>query len=113
MDTQDWAGGSGASYPYTVLQIGLLPNIAYGNYIFARKDVAGAWVAVFVGHGELSSRADLNSHRLRNLILGRGATHVHIHENPSLKDRMIERADILFGHPEAYSPSGGNTALSA
>lgn len=113
MDTEDWAGASGASYPYTVLQIGLLPNIAYGNYIFARKNEAGAWVAVFVGHGELSSHTDLNEHRLRNFILGRGATHVHIHENPSLKDRMIERADILFGHPEAFAPSGCNSALSA
>jgi hypothetical protein len=58
---------------------------------------------VFIGHGDLSLRTDLDHHPMRGFIRRRGATHVHIHENPSLADRMIEREDILEEHPAAHA----------
>ena len=97
MDTEGWRGGSGTLYAYTIVELGLQPNAAYGNYIFAKRTVAGGWEAVYVGHGDLSLRTDLARHHRRDFILKRGATHVHIRENPSLPARMIERADILDG----------------
>ena len=100
-----WRGASGASYPYTIIEIGRPPNTAYGNYIFAKRNRAGRWIAIFVGHGDLSLRADLDKHQSRDFIRKQGATHVHIHENPWLPDRMIERLDILEAHPEAAANS--------
>jgi len=99
-----WRGASGTAYPYHILEIGSIPNTAYGNYIFARRDGDGRWEAIYVGQGDLSVRTDPGLHHMRDLILRRGATHVHFRENPSLPDRMIERADLLDSHPEAYKP---------
>lgn len=104
-DVEVWRGASGATYPYEIVEIGQQPNTAYGNYIFAKRNRAGRWVAVFVGHGDLSLLADLDQHRNRDFIRQRGATHVHIHENHWLPDRMIERLDILEAHPEAVANS--------
>lgn len=100
-----WRGASGASYRYTIVEIGQSPNTAYGNYIFAKRNRAGRWVAVFAGHGDLSLLADLDQHRMRDVIRKGGATHLHIHENPRLPDRMIEKQDILEAHPESVANS--------
>lgn len=113
MDIEGWRGASGTIYRYTILEIGQQPNAAYGNYIFAKRNGAGRWQAVYVGHGELSTRADLDRHNLRDFIRRRGASHVHFHENPSLPDRMIEKEDILETHPEAYGPVGCNYSIGA
>jgi len=105
LEVESWRGASGAQYAYTIVELGRQPNTAYGNYIFAKRNRAGRWVAVFVGHGDLSLLADLDQHRMRDFIRERGATHVHIHENHWLPDRMIERRDILESHPEAVANS--------
>ena len=99
-----WKGASGNSYPYQAVEIGSIPNTAYGNYIFARRDADGRWEAIYIGQGDLSVRTDLAQHHMRDLIQRRGATHVHFRENPSLPDRMIERADLLDSNPGAYQP---------
>ena len=104
MDTEGWRGGSGVLYTYTVLELGNQPNVAFGNYIFAKRTSWGGWEAIHVGHGELSIRTDLARHERRDFILERGATHVHFHENPSLPGRMVERADILDGLADLELP---------
>jgi hypothetical protein len=108
-----WRGASGTLYPYTIVEIGQHPNAEYGNYIFAKRDRSGKWVAIFVGHGDLELRTDLDQHALREVIRRMGATHVHIHENPSLPDRMIERSDVLGAHPEACYSSHYRTNVPA
>lgn len=108
-----WRGASGATYPYTIIEIGRQPNTAFGNYIFAKRNRAGRWTAIFVGHGDLSLLADLDQHRMRDFIREQGATHVHIHENPWLTARMIERMDILQANPEAAANSHYQGTLSA
>jgi hypothetical protein len=101
MDMVGWRGGSGITYAYSIVELGDLPNVSYGNYIFAKRTPEGRWKAVYIGHGELSIRTDIALHERRDYILEQGATHVHFHENSSLLSRMVERADILEGLSEA------------
>jgi hypothetical protein len=108
-----WRGASGTPYPYTIVEIGDRPNTAYGNYIFAKRNEGGGWDAVFIGHGDLSLRTDLDRHELREFLRRLGVTHVHIHENPWLPDRMIERSDLLEVHPEAFHAARFWTPMSA
>ena len=112
-EVETWRGASGALYPYAIVEFGRQPNTAYGNYIFAKRNRAGRWVAVFMGHGDLSLLADLDQHRMRDFIRRCGATHVHIHENPWLPDRMIEKRDLLEAHPEAVANSRYRGPISA
>lgn len=100
MDIAGWTGGSGITYTYSIVELGVQPNVAYGNYIFAKRTPEGRWKAVYIGHGELSMLTDITLHERRDYILEQGATHVHFHENPSILSRMVERADILEGLSE-------------
>jgi hypothetical protein len=109
---QGWRGESGTLYVYTVVEAGVELNPAFGNYIFARRNASGGWEAVYIGHGDLAERTDLSRHHMREYIRDCGATHVHIRENSSLKDRMIEKADLLEGHPESWIPTGGRAAAA-
>ena len=101
-DIEAWRGASGTLYLYTIVEIGQEPNTAYGNYIFAKRNEGGGWDAVYIGHGDLSLRTDIDRHEMREFLRRRGVTHVHIHENSSLPQRMIEKEDLLETHPEAY-----------
>ena len=112
-ETEAWRGASGTLYPYSIVKIGQQLDTAYGNYIFTKLNAAGEWVAVYIGHGELSLRTDLDRHEMRDFLRRRGATHVHIHENSSLTDRMIERSDLLESHPEAGILSRFTPSMSA
>ena len=107
-----WRGSTGVEYRYLTLEIGARPQEVYGNYIFAKRNPSGGWDAVYVGQGDLSTRADINMHHRGDYIRTKGATHVHIRENLSLQERMLERADILDAHPEAYEPAGCHKAAS-
>jgi len=104
-DVEGWKGASGTLYPYTIVEVGQHPNAEYGNYIFAKRNRSGKWVPIFVGHGDLELRTDLDLHQMRRYIRRRGATHVHIHENSSLTARMLEKEDILERHPLAAAHS--------
>ena len=113
-DFEAWRGASGILYPYAIVEIGQHPPPAtYGNYIFAKRNRSGKWVVVFAGHGDLELLTDLDQHALRNVIRRRGATHVHLHENPSMTSRMIERMDILEAHPEAVDKSSYRGTIPA
>jgi hypothetical protein len=63
---------------------------------------------VYVGQGDLATRADAREHYKGQLILNKGATHIHVRANSNLISRMQEWADLLKGHPEAYEPTGCN-----
>src|SRR5687767_12051602 len=109
---QTWRGESGRLYVYIVVPVGVELNPEFGNYIFARRNAAGNWEAVYIGHGDLAERGDLGHHHMRDYIRDCGATHLHFRENPSLKDRMIEKADLLQGYPETCVPSGGRSSAA-
>jgi hypothetical protein len=68
---------------------------------------------VYVGQGDLASRASPEQHYKGEMILNKGATHIMVRENTSLIARMTEWADLLKGHPEAYEPTGCNGSSRA
>jgi len=108
-----WRGSSGLPYQYWSLPLGTEFKALDGNYIFAKRNLAGGWEAVYVGQGDFSTRAEVRRHYKGASIVAKGATHVHVRENPNLQDRMNEWADILDCHREALEPTGCNgTAMS-
>lgn len=107
-DLVTWRGSSGTLYKYWSMEVGARTKRVDGNYIFAKRKDDGGWDAVYVGQGDLSTRADIREHYKGELILGKGATHVHVRANSNLVARMQEWADLLMGHPEAYEPTGCN-----
>lgn len=108
IDLVTWRGISGIPYLYWVLPLDSKFKAVDGNYVFAKRNVLGGWDAVYIGQGELSTRADFRHHPMGSFILEKGATHVHVRESPSLLERMTEWADILEAHPEALVPCGCN-----
>jgi hypothetical protein len=107
-DLVTWRGSSGTLYKYWSTEVGVKVKRVDGNYIFAKRNDHGGWDAVYVGQGDLSTRADVHEHYKGDQILLKGATHVHVRANSNLVARMQEWADLLMGHPEAYEPSGCN-----
>ncbi len=112
IDLARWRGISGTPYCYWVLPLDSRFKAVDGNYVYAKLNPRGEWEAVYVGQGELATHADLRHHPLGSFILERGATHVHVRENPSLLERMTEWEDILDCHPEALEPTGCNENAS-
>ena len=113
-DLATWRGSTGNPYQYWVLPIETKFEAVDGNYIFAKRNDLGGWDAVYIGQGEFSTRAEVGRHHKGQFILAKGATHVHVRQNPSLTDRMLEWADILDCHPEALEPTGCNgSAITA
>lgn len=106
---QEWIGGSGNTYDYTVYPINteFEPN-RNGNYIFC-KLTRGVWQAVYIGQGDLKQRT--GSHIEHGCVLRQGATHIHVHLNGIENDRLSEEHDLLLGNDEAYMPTGCNKRI--
>ena len=107
-DLVSWRGSSGTTYKYWSMKVSARVRRIDGNYIFARMNEEGGWEAIYVGQGDLGSRANVHEHYKGQEILEKGATHIHVRANSSLISRMQEWADLLQGHPEAYEPTGCN-----
>ena len=101
-----WTGASGRQYKYWVFP--RHPDIIKidGNYIYA-KIVGNRYQAVYIGQGDLSTRATSDHHRTSCIDLN-GATSVHLHSNPAESDRLAEERDLLANNPTAYAPTGCN-----
>lgn len=113
-DLMTWRGSSGIPYEYWVLPLETEFQPLDGNYIYAKRNLKGEWEAVYIGQGDFSTRAEYRRHYKGASIIAKGATHVHVRENPNLVDRMNEWADLLDCHREALEPTGCNgSALSA
>src|SRR5262247_327124 len=110
MDIEDWRGGSGTLYPYTVVEIGVPPNAEYGNYIFAKRTPAGGWEAVYMGHGDLSLRTDLeHDHRsesIRRPCTGRRTRCPSGTRGPSCSGSPIPRSPAWGPEPDVRRWSG-------
>ena len=105
-----WPGLSGKHYEFEVFDIEtqFYPNND-GNYIFAKRTMTG-WNAVYIGEGDIRTRTSDEKHR--NCAIGKGATHVHAHENNNESDRKDEEEDLLGYNTEAYHPVGCNLKIS-
>jgi len=96
----DWHGQSGKAYEYWVYPADARFNEHRpANYIFARRDDAGDWTALFVGQcGDLAMPL-LQGHYQERAIEAAGATHVHIHyASIDLPRRLAEEEDLRQRH---------------
>jgi hypothetical protein len=110
-ETCNWPGASGAKYLYYVYPRHPSINSGQdGNYIYARKNQQGQWVPVYIGQGDLSTRATTNHHQIA-CIDSKAATHVHLHLNAGKKERLAEEQDLLAHFTNAYDPNGCNVRL--
>lgn len=92
-----WSGKSGTRYLFWIYPIGTSFDTEPGNYIFAKKDAAGNWVAVYLGEtSDLSERFD--HHHRKDCIKRNGATHIHAHLNLSKSDRIAEETDLRHSY---------------
>ena len=89
-----WQGRSGIQYDYEVYDPAGNWNDVPGNYIFARLDQSGVWVALYVGETR-SFNGRFSSHERWPCATRHGATHVHAHVNSTIAARREEEADLL------------------
>ena len=107
-DLVTWHGGSGAEYKYWAMEVGGHFSGVDGNYIWAKKNDSGWWEAVYIGQGDLATGTSVVEHYKGDVIMSKGATHIMVRANSNLDARLMEWADLLKGHPEAYEPEGCN-----
>jgi hypothetical protein len=106
-DKCTWTGASKKDYIYLVFQLPAdFREKQEGNYIFA-KLTDEQWQPIYIGQGDLGKRITKNHHKAA-CIGQKGATHIHVHLNSDETERLIEEADLLNNHPEAYEPDGCN-----
>src|SRR5512133_2137245 len=99
-----WIGQSGLRYTYTVLSWPCSVRAGqYGNYIFARRDQAGRWVPVYIGHGELSLACSSGNDQWQ-CIASHGATHFHCHLSEDRQAGANEQDDLLARYLNALVP---------
>ena len=93
-----WTGKSGTRYVYKAFGLETSWNDVPGNYIFARKNAAGKWVALYIGEtGSLKDRlTPLSSHEKWPCAQRNGVTHIHARTNNSgAQARRNEEADLI------------------
>ncbi len=95
--TVTWLGQSGTSYNYDVYEPAGVWNPVPGNYIFARQEADGTWVALYIGQTS-SFRDRFSSHERWPCATRHGATHVHARVNTKGAVRRAEEADLLAGN---------------
>ena len=78
-----------------------------GNYIYAKVS-QGRWLPIYIGQGDLGERTNIDNHHQSICLKAKGATHVHAHVNQREAARMVEEADLLASHLQAYQPTGCN-----
>ena len=100
VETCGWTGQSGTRYEYKIYRVGTKFKALPGNYIFAKKNASGRWVAIYAGETEdLSTRFE--NHHQQPCINLQGATHIHVHvNNGGAVARRAEERDIRL----AYDP---------
>ena len=108
LPTCTWTGASGTGYKFLIyaLPVTFDPN-QDGNYIYTKRNVAGQWVPIYIGEGDLSARSGSGHHKA-TCIRQKGATHFHCHLNAGEQSRRSEEADLLAGYTNAYAPTGCN-----
>jgi hypothetical protein len=106
--TCNWPGASGKEYTFYIYA--RHPDIKAGqdgNYIYAKRNSEGHWVPVYIGQGDLATRATGNHHQIE-CIDSKGATHVHLMLNSKEADRLAVEKDLLANFQNAYTPTGCN-----
>lgn len=100
-----WQGQSGKQYDYWVYPISTTFKDEPGNYIYAKRNAAGEWQAVYIGQtSSLSQR--LASHEKEESIIRRGrATHILAHLSTSSLARRMEERDLISCYRPPFNES--------
>lgn len=95
-----WAGRSGKRYSYWYHQIGTVTfKDEPGNYIYAKLTNQG-WAPIYIGETQtLSDR--IARHEKRERALRHGATHIHAHTTPGIRQARLDEETDLRGN---YNP---------
>jgi hypothetical protein len=90
-----WQGESGRQYDYWVYPINTTFKDEPGNYIYAKRNSAGNWQAVYIGQtSSLSQR--LEQHEKERSVISRGgATHILAHLSANAPARRVEESDLI------------------
>lgn len=106
-----WTGASGTEYTFHVY--GLAPDVPsrLGNFIYAKRNAEGAWVPVYMGHGDLATCC--TDPGLLRCIAQKSATHLHLRLNSLEADRAAELHDLLAHYANAFAPEGCHPAPGA
>ena len=92
--TIEWPGQSGKKYVHHIYPIGTDFKAIGGNYVFCKLNQQGRWVPVYIGQtNDLKVR--FTDHHAESCIKRNGATHVHVHANDGLQNRLNEESDLL------------------
>ena len=91
-----WRGQSGTTYEYTVYTLDTNWNDTPGNYIFAKRNAQGAWVAIYIGETESLKNRLTTSHEKWACAVRNGVTHMHAHVSSSVASvRRAEESDLI------------------
>jgi len=81
-------------YTYWVYPINTTFKDEPGNYVYAKRNAAGGWQAVYIGQtSSLSQR--LASLDAEQAAIRFGATHILAHLNPDERARKNEETDLI------------------
>ena len=86
--------GQSGEYTYWVYPINTTFKDEPGNYIYAKRNSAGVWQAVYIGQSSSLSQR-LASLDAEQAALRFGATHILAHLNPDERARKNEEADLI------------------
>jgi excinuclease UvrABC nuclease subunit len=90
-----WRGESGKGYDYWAYPINTTFKDEPGNYIYAKRNPAGNWQAVYIGQTSSLSQRLASHEKERSIIYQGGATHIFAHLSTSPLARRIEEADLI------------------
>jgi hypothetical protein len=100
-----WVGDSGKGYDYWVYPINTTFKDEPGNYIYAKLNAAGNWVAVYIGQTSSLSQRLASHEKERSIIYDGGATHILAHLSGGALSRRVEEADLIRRYRPPFNES--------
>ncbi len=98
-----WRGESGKQYDYWVYPINTTFKDEPGNYIYAKRNPAGVWQAVYIGQTSSLSQRLASHEKERSVIRNGGATHILAHLSTSALARRIEETDLIRSYRPPFN----------
>jgi hypothetical protein len=98
-----WRGESGKEYDYWVYPISTTFKDEPGNYIYAKRNSAGNWQAVYIGQTSSLSQRLASHEKEQSVIRHGGATHILAHLSTSPLGRKMEETDLIRNYRPPFN----------
>jgi len=98
-------GESGKGYDYWAYPINTTFKDEPGNYIYARRSPAGAWVPVYIGQTSSLSQRLASHEKEASIIRDGGATHILAHLSRNTLSRRVEESDLIRHYRPPFNDS--------